>query len=56
MNLVSGDLATEMLKTYDLRATTVIGGFNATWNDWAFQALSNQSIAIKNQRYNRLHC
>lgn len=49
MNLVSGDLATEMLKTYDLRATTVIGGFNATWNDWAFQALSNQSIAIKNQ-------
>lgn len=49
MNLVDSDLAREMLKTYDLRATTVIGGFNATWNDWAFQALSNQAIAIKNQ-------
>ena len=49
MNYVNTNLATEMLKIWDVRATTVFQGFNAMWNDWAFYGLSNQEIPIYNQ-------
>lgn len=49
MNYVNTNLATEMLKVWDVRATTVFQGFNAMWNDWAFYGLSNQEIPIYNQ-------
>lgn len=49
LNLVNVDMAMEMTKKYANRANMIVGGFHATWNDWIFQALSTQQIALENQ-------
>lgn len=49
MNLVNVDMAAEMVKKYINRANMIIGGFHATWNDWIFQGLSDQTIKLYNQ-------
>lgn len=49
MNLVDVNMATEMVKKYMNRANVIIGGFHATWNDWIFQGLSDQTIKLYNQ-------
>ena len=49
LNLVNLNMAAEMVKKYAGRAAAIIGGFHATWNDWIFQALSDQQIVLENQ-------
>lgn len=44
MSLVDSDMATEIVKTYRGRLSTLIQGFHQHWNDWVFQALSDQQL------------
>ena len=46
LNLINPNIGDRMLEKFLERATAIIGGFHATWNDWIFQALSTQTIVL----------